>query len=109
MASNSDALYYVLSKIYHHPELVKGTVPQYTNSVMITISDSLKVSDSHYYFPDNHLMVNRLSRDFVAKHGELLTYYYDMTEQTIPGFHDVWITTSHVTDQDAYLIELSYE
>lgn len=109
MASNSDALYYVLSKIYHHPELVIATVPQYSNAVTITISDSLKVSDQDFYFPAHRLMVNRLSPDFVAKNGDLLDYYFDMTSQDNPGYHDVWITTSHVVEQHAFLIELSFE
>ncbi len=109
MASNSDALYYVLSKNYHHPELVIATVPQYSNAVAITVDDKLKVSDSDFYFPEHKLMVNRLSPDFVAKNGDLLDYYYDMTDQDNPGFHDVWITTGHVSKQHAYLIELSFE
>ena len=109
MASNSDALYYVLSKIYHHPEIVIATVPQYSNAVAITISDNLKISDSNFYFPDHKLMVNRLSPDFVAKNGDLLDYYFDMTDQGNPGYHDVWITTGHIERQHAYLIELSFE
>lgn len=109
MASNSDALYYVLSKIYHHPELVTATVPRDSNTVQITITDNIKISDADYYFPLNRLSVNRLSHDFLAKHGNLLDYYYDMTEEENPGYHDVWMTTSHVKDQSVYLIELSYE
>lgn len=109
MASNSDALYYVLSKIYHHPELVVNTVAVNSNAVALTIKDSLKVSDQEYYFPRHRLMVNRLSPSFVAKNGDLLDYYYDMTEQDNPGYHDVWITTSHVEDNSVYLVELSYE
>ena len=109
MASNSDALYYVLSKIYHHPELVVTTAAVDCNAVAITIKDSLKVSDADYYFPPRRLMVNRLSPDFVAKNGDLLDYYFDMTEQDNPGFHDVWITTSHIPDKSVYLVELSYE
>lgn len=109
MASNSDALYYVLSKIYHHPELVVSTVPQYSNAVSINIADSLKISDQDFYFPTHRLMVNRLSPDFVAKNGDLLDYYFDMTSQDNPGYHDVWITTSHVAKQHVFLIELSFE
>lgn len=109
MASNSDAFYYVLSKVYHHPELVIASVPKYSNAVALTISDQLKVSDRHYYFPEHKLMVNRLSPDFVAKNGDLLDYYFDMTDQDNPGYHDVWITTSHVEQQHVYFMELSFE
>lgn len=109
MASNSDALYYVLSKIYHHPDIVISTVPQYSNAVSILISDKLKVSDADFYFPDHKLMVNRLSLDFVSKNGDLLDYYFDMTDQDNPGYHDVWITTSHIEEQHSYLVELSFE
>ena len=46
MASNSDTLYYVLSKINHHPELIKTRMPLYSNAISITIPDNLKIADS---------------------------------------------------------------
>ena len=107
MASNSDALYYVLSKIYHHPEIVIATVPQYSNAVAITISDKLKISDSNFYFPDHKLMVNRLSPDFVAKNGDLLEYYFDMTDQSNPGYNDIWIRTGLKAGQNSLMIGTS--
>ena len=109
MASNSDTLYYVLSKINHHPELIKTRMPLYSNAISITTPDNLKIADSDFYFPDSKLMVNRLAPEFVAKNGELLDYFYQQTRGDIPGYHDVWVTTSHIPRESVYLIELSYE
>lgn len=50
MASNSDSIYYVLSKIQTHPELVETIKPLYGNAVMVTISDELKVAMRHTIF-----------------------------------------------------------
>lgn len=71
MASNSDSIYYVLTKLKHHPELIKSIRPRYTNTVLILFDDSLKIADASFYFPVDRFMVNRLSNDFVAKNGDL--------------------------------------
>ena len=109
MASNSDSIYYVLSKLKKHPELIISQHPQYSNAIVITFSDQMKVADSEFYFPKNKLLVNRLAPSFVAKNGALLDYFFQLTGQSNPGYHDVWITTSHVTKAQQYLIDLSYE
>lgn len=109
MASNSDSLYYVLTKLKHHPELIVQETARYTNTVMILFDDSLKIADASFYFPDNRLMVNRLSGDFVAKNGELLEDYFEMTRGAKANYHDVWATTSHIPDKKIYMLELSYE
>ena len=54
-------------------------------------------------------MVNRLSPDFVAKNRALLDDYYQLTAHGKPGYHAVWVTTSHLPQRGAYLLELSYE
>lgn len=109
MASNSDSLYYVLTKLKHHPELIKQVNPRYTNTVMILFDDSLKIADASFYFPVNRLMVNRLASGFVAKNGDLLEDYFEMTRGEKTNYHDVWATTSHIPDKQVYLLELSYE
>lgn len=109
MASNSDSLYNVLTKLQHHPELVMTSTAQYQNTVSLLFKDSVSVADAAYYFPEGHLMVNRLSPDFVAKNGALLDDYYQLTAQGKTGYHDVWVTTSHLPKRGAYLLELSYE
>lgn len=109
MASNSDSIYYVLTKIKRHPELVKMKKARYTNTIMIIIDDRLKIADSAYYFPIQSLMVNRLSDDFVAKNEDLLDGYFAQTNCTQPIYHDVWVTTSHLPAQQDYLLELSFE
>ncbi len=76
MASNSDSIYYVLTKIKHHPELIVSEKVQYTNTISVFIKDSLKIADAAFYFPDDRLMVNRLSNDFVAKNGDLLESFF---------------------------------
>jgi hypothetical protein len=107
MASNSDSLYNVLTKLQHHPELVITSVVQYQNTVTLFFKDSVPVADASHYFPNGHLIVNRLSADFVAKNGALLDDYYLMTAQGHPGYHDVWVTTSHLVSNQAYMLELS--
>ena len=109
MASNSDSIYYVLTKIKHHPELIVGEKTHYINTISFYIKDSLKIADASFYFPDNQLMVNRLSNDFVAKNGDLLEESFAKTRQSEKNYHDVWATTSHVPKMKVYLLELSFE
>ena len=109
MASNSDSIYYVLTKIKHHPELITSEKVQYTNTISVFIKDSLKIADASFYFPDDRLMVNRLSNDFVAKNGELLDEYFGMTKGAKTNYHDVWATTCHIPRKKVFLLELSFE
>ncbi|MBB1079963.1 hypothetical protein H5S09_08840 [Limosilactobacillus sp. STM2_1] len=109
MASNSDSIYYVLTKLKNHPELIKEVRPRYTNAVLILFADSLKIADSSFYFPVGRLMVNRLSNDFVAKNGELLDEYFAMTKGSKRNYYDVWVTTCHIPKEKVYFLELSFE
>ena len=109
MASNSDSIYYVLTKIKHHPELIVSEKVQYINTISVFIKDSLKIADSGFYFPDMRLMVNRLSNDFVAKNGDLLDYYFQMTNGNAKSYRDAWVTTAHLPKRHLYMLELSYE
>ena len=109
MASNSDSIYYVLTKLKHHPELIRKIKARYTNTVMILFDDSLKIANASFYFPVNCLMVNRLSNDFVAKNGDLLESFFVKTHQEKKNYHDVWVTTAHVKKMRVYLLELSFE
>lgn len=109
MASNSDSIYYVLTKLKHHPELIKEVQARYTNTVMLFFTDELKIADSSFYFPDMRLMVNRLSNDFVAKNGDLLDYYFQMTNGNAKSYRDAWVTTAHSAKRHLYMLELSYE
>jgi len=109
MASNSDSIYHVLTYMKQHPDVINQQPLEYTNVIRLNISDKIKVADADIYFPDQKLMVNRFTPDFVAKNGDLLDYFYEMTNQEIPNFHDVWVTTSHILDKNTYLLELSFE
>ena len=109
MASNSDSIYYVLTKLKHHPELIKSIRPRYTNAVLILFDDALKIADASFYFPIRHFMVNRLSNDFVAKNGDLLDTYFSMTNGKSKNYHDVWATTCHIPKWKVYLLDLSFE
>ena len=109
MASNSDSIYYVLTKLKHHPELIKAQRARYTNTIMIQFTDQLKIADISFYFPDMRLMVNRLSNDFVAKHGDLLDYYFQQTQGAAKSYYDAWVTTSHLPHRHLYMLELSFE
>lgn len=109
MASNSDSIYYVLTKLKHHPELIRAKSARYTNTLMIQFTDELKIADSNFYFPVMRLMVNRLSNDFVAKNGDLLDYYFQQTLGGAKSYHDAWVTTSHLPKKHLYMLELSFE
>ena len=91
MASNSDSIYYVLTKLKNHPELIRNIKARYTNTIMILFDDSLKIADASFYFPVDRFMVNRLSTDFVAKNGELLDKYFAMPNGTKTNSPDVWV------------------
>ncbi|MCH3922253.1 hypothetical protein [Limosilactobacillus sp.] len=109
MASNSDSIYYVLSKLKRHPELITMQWARYTNTITLEIDDRLKIADAGFYFPAMKLMVNRLSNDFVAKNEDLLDDYFRLTNCRQPNYHNVWVTTAHLPTKHAYLLELSYE
>ena len=54
-------------------------------------------------------MVNRLKLDFISQHGKLLDDFFQMTGRQLRGYHEVWVSTAHLTDRNVYLVELSYE
>lgn len=109
MASNSDSIFNLLSYLKRHPEKRYIVKSHCTNVVQIFVKDTVKVSDSDIYFPDNKLMVNRLEDSFLEQHGSLLDYYWNQLGKKSIGFHEVWATTSHIKQRDVYLVELSYE
>ncbi|WP_409022292.1 hypothetical protein ACE83Q_01050 [Dellaglioa sp. P0083] len=109
MASNSDSIFFVLSYVRRHPEDVFFSRLTYTNSITLIIPGSVKVADSDIYFLPDKLTVNRLTDDFVSKHGDLLDYFNDKLDHSIPDYMDVWVTTVYLTHHDKYLIELSFE
>ncbi|PWF99511.1 hypothetical protein [Levilactobacillus bambusae] len=109
MASNSDSIYHVLSFIKRHPDQVNVLPEQYLNAISFTFADSVPVADSEIYFPTNHLMVNRMTDDFVEMNGALLDYFFNQTHTDLPGYKEVWITTSHVMPDAQYFVELSFE
>ena len=102
MTSNCDSIYYVLTKIKHHPELIVSEKVQYINTISVFIKDSLKIADAAFYFPDDRLMVNRLSNDFVAKNGDLLESFFVKAHQEKKNYHDGWATTAHVKKMRIY-------
>lgn len=109
MASSSDSIYNVLYQIKRHPDIAEVSHQDCTNVIGLSVSDSTKVSDSSFYFPDDQLMVNRLSSDFVAQNGDLLDFFYEQTKNAIPDYHNVWVTSSHLTHHNRYFLELSFE
>lgn len=109
MASNSDSIFNLLTHLKRHPQEAIFLPVDENNIVRIKVSPKTKISDAEIYFPINHLMVNRLTDDFVAKHGELLNYYQGFTKMTKPHYHDVWATTTFVKPANYYYLELSFE
>lgn len=109
MATNSDSIYYVLSKLKRHPNLITYQTPQFDNAVRFSFPDDVKISDAQEYFPDQRILNSLLSQEFLAKNGDLLDYYFQKTEAANPDYKQVWLMTSHLTDQGVYVMELSFE
>ncbi|MBT9670895.1 hypothetical protein GPK34_02430 [Secundilactobacillus kimchicus] len=109
MASNSDSIYNVLTYIKRHPDRVTFKPLEYGNVVTMGIDDQVPVANQDLYFPVNRLSVNLMTDDFVGEYSSLLDYFFNMTQNTRPGYHEVWITTSHIVDQHLFLVEISFE
>lgn len=109
MASNSDSIFYLLSHLKRHTQAASYLPVHENNIVRLKVDAKTKVADADIYFPTNHLMVNRLTDNFVAQHGELLDYYQKFTKMQKPHYTDVWVTTTFIQPANYYFIELSYE
>lgn len=109
MASNSDSIFNLLSYLKRHEANYQLIKNPYNNIIRLAISNETPISDTDIYFPSNQLMVNRLSDDFLAQHGELLDYYLDLGQINNPHFLEVWVTTTYIKDVKKYLLELSFE
>ena len=109
MSSNSDSIFFVLSYLKRHPTEISFATNKYNNVVQVYISDNFHIADADLYFPINRLMVNKLKDDFLAQHGNLLDYFWEQSGHTLTSYHEVWVTSTHLTKKSVYLIELSYE
>lgn len=109
MATNSDSLYYVLSKLKRHPDLLTFQAPQYDNAVRFSFPDTVKIGDANDYFPDSRIINSLLSQQFIAKNGDLLDYYFQHTNAANPDYKQVWLMSSHLPDQGVYMVDLSFE
>ena len=95
LASNSDSIFNILSYLKRHPEKIFALRSRYDNA--------------NIYFPDNKLMVNCLTDDFLAQNGDLLDSFWQLAGHDYIDHHEVWATTSHLTQKNMYLLELSFE
>lgn len=109
MASNSDSIYNVLTYIHRHAQRVAFIQQRNSNLVTVSVPDTVPVANVDIYFPDSRLVVNRMSDDFLAMHGDLLNIFFERTHSSKTDYRDVWITTGHVVDRQAYLVEISFE
>ena len=109
MATNSDSIYNVLSQIREYPERAEVNTLGYTNVVQLKISDSIPVANPEIYFPDETLLVDRLSDEFVDKYNVLMDYFNGLTKKPMKSYHEVLVTTAHVVGKKAYMLELTYE
>lgn len=109
VASNSDSIYNVLTYVKRHPDRVVFKPREYANVVTIGIPDQVKVANPEIYFPSDRLSVNLMTDSFVGEYGDLLNHFYELTKQSKPDYHKVWITTSHLNQQALYLLDLSFE
>ncbi|TLQ05330.1 hypothetical protein FEZ51_01355 [Pediococcus stilesii] len=109
MATNSDSLYNVLYRIDRKPEMATINHIGYNNVVNMTFPDTTLVSEPNIYFPDNSLLVDRFSDDFVAKNSDILDRFQQKTREKDHGLESVWVTTAHILDKHEYMIELTFE
>ncbi|WP_057829027.1 hypothetical protein [Liquorilactobacillus cacaonum] len=109
MASNSDSIFNLLSYLKRHQANCQILNNPYNNVVRLSIPNETPIADTNIYFPANQLMVNRLTDDFVAQHGNLLDFYLDLGQINNPYFIEVWVTTTYVTKIQRYFLELSFE
>ncbi|MCH5464688.1 hypothetical protein [Levilactobacillus tujiorum] len=109
MASNSDSIYNVLSYIHRHQDKVKFIPQPNSNVVTVGVPDTVPVANADIYFPENHLLVNRMGDDFLAKNGDLLEDFFARTHSSKLDYQEVWITTGYVTKEHTYLVEMSFE
>ncbi|GAK48663.1 hypothetical protein LOSG293_460010 [Secundilactobacillus oryzae JCM 18671] len=98
-----------MTYVTRHPEEVHFQKGEYSNVITMGIPDHVAIANRETYFPEGRLMVNRMSNHFVSMHGELLDYFFDMTEKGKPDYREVWITTGYLPKKQLYLLELSYE
>ena len=109
LASNSDSIFNILSYLKRHPEKIFALRSRYDNVIQIFFKDVIKFADANIYFPDNKLMVNCLTDDFLAQNGDLLDSFWQLAGHDYIDHHEVWATTSHLTQKNMYLLELSFE
>lgn len=109
MASNSDSIVNVLAYLYLHKEDIRSLNTRYDNVIQLFFKDTVKVFDADVYFPDNKLIVNRMSDEFCTKNGNLLEKFWALAGNETISYHEVWITTAHLTERHVYLLEISFE
>ncbi|GEN95662.1 hypothetical protein [Pediococcus ethanolidurans] len=109
MATNSDSIYNILSQIQKHPDRAEINTLGYTNVVQLKFSDRLQVANPEIYFPNETLLVDRLSDEFVDKYNVLMDYFNSLTKKPMKSYHEVWVTTAHILDKKVYMLELAYE
>ncbi|AEV94937.1 hypothetical protein [Pediococcus claussenii] len=109
MSTNSDSLYNILDRIRRDPSLATIQRIGYNNVISIVFSDKISVSEPEFYFPNNSLLVDRFSDDFVNKNSSLLEFFQAKTKVPNRGLRQVWITTSHIVTAKQYMIELTFE
>lgn len=104
-----EPIYDILKRIEEHPELIMKIKSPYKNVVQVFIPDTTKVEHANFYFPAHKLMVNRLPKSFTKLHPNLFSDYWEATGKSQPSYTDIWATTAHLSEENAYLIELSFE
>lgn len=109
MASNSDSIYNVLTFIHRHQDQVGFISERNSNVIAASVPDTVPVANPELYFPVGHLMVNRMSDDFLAMNGDLLNDFFEKTHSSKPDYREVWMTTSYMPSEHAYFVEMSFE
>jgi len=109
VASNSDSIYNVLTYIHRHQPEMTFIKRRNSNVIAVGVPETVTVANADLYFPVNHLQVNLMNEDFLAKNGDLLNDFFDLTSSSKLDYQQVWITTSHIPSEHTYLVEISFE
>lgn len=99
----------ILKHLEVHPDQIVLVKAKYDNVIQFFFNDLPLTDDLSPYFPSDKLVAERLAPDFVTKHAELLRSLWYKVHRDIPPYKEVWLTSAYLTEQQLFLLELSFE
>ena len=101
----------LLQYLHDHPHSYQFTRRDYQNVAAFIVDDTLVMPSQHVLFPDDRLSVVRMAAWFVPDNPALIDWLAALIdpENPLPTPDEVWLTSSHLTQQNKLLIEVSFE